>query len=150
MSVSTRLAMHRERSSLSSLNDDAKSIIVSFLVARDIVYLQRCSKDWSISCRSREVWAHLVAVDFEPSQRTLPLDLSWRIRDVFVDSRARFMDVLRRQPKTYQNSVLAPPLTEHPYMVYRRHVQTHRARLQSLKEELRRRELDSMVSVDFA
>lgn len=92
-----------------TLDDDTLELVAGFLRARDVVALQQCNRWLRVTCRSREVWALLLAEDFDVSRDRRPRSL----RD-FVDSSARRLRVLSA-------------LTEHPYELYRRRYLSHKA-----------------------
>ena len=149
MSVKLRVAEQQSaKRSLSGIDDDAKRIVVSFLVARDVLSLEACSRDWHGACRARDVWSRLVEVDFELACPP-PAARGTSMRDAFARTSSRMLSSLMPatsgRPQSQTMSVLAAAITEHPYAVYKRYVLARRAARMSARERAREREAETQV-----
>lgn len=154
MVVELRIAEQQSaKRSLSGIDDDAKRIVVSFLIARDVLSLEACSRDWHGACRARDVWSRLVEVDFELACPP-PAARGTSMRDAFARTSSRMLSSLMPatsgRPQSQTMSVLAAAITEHPYAVYKRYVLARRAARVSAREQARQREAETQVNYMLA
>ena len=102
-SVSLGLATHAcaVTCGFECLGDDATILLASFLRARDLVNLQRCSKRLNLVSRHRDLWGSLVAIDFELSGKPQHDGLR---------------TVTAAPARHVRESVLGAGIVEHPYL----------------------------------